>query len=67
MIRNIICSALLLFMPFSALAQSVWVDYALVLKPGSQVRTAAAVSQYLGSNNKFEGLAIFNAEVINGA
>ena len=67
MIRNIICSALLVFMPYSALAQSVWVDYSLVLKPGSQIGTAAAVSEYLGSNAKFEGLAIFNAEVINGA
>ena len=67
MIRNIICSALLVFMPYSALAQSVWVDYSLVLKPGSQIGTAAAVSEYLGSNDKFEGLAIFNAEVINGA
>ena len=67
MIRNIICSALLMFMPFSAVAQSVWVDYSLVLKPGSQIGTAAAVSEYLGSNDKFEGLAIFNAEVINGA
>ena len=44
MIRNIICSALLVFMPFSALAQSVWVDYSLVLKPGSQIGTATAVN-----------------------
>ena len=67
MIKKIIYSALFAFVPFSALAQSVWVDYSLILKPGSQVGTAAAVSEYLGSNEKFEGLAIFNAEVINGA
>ena len=67
MIRNAFFSILLISMPFSALAQSVWVDYSLVLKPGSQARTAAAVAEYLGSNEKFEGLAIFNAEVINGS
>ena len=66
MIKNVIFSLLLITAPFSALSQSVWVDYSLVLKPGSQARTAAAVSEYLGSNEKFEGLAIFNAEVING-
>ena len=67
MIRNAIFSIFLISVPFSALAQSVWVDYSLVLKPGSQARTANAVSEYLGSNEKFEGLAIFNAEVINGS
>ena len=67
MVRNTIFSALFIALPFSALAQSVWVDYSLVLKPGSQARTAAAVSEYLGNNEKFEGLAIFNAEIINGS
>ena len=67
MIRNAVFFILLISVPSSALAQSVWVDYSLVLKPGSQARTAAAVSEYLGSNEKFEGLAIFNAEVINGS
>ncbi len=55
----------LMLLPSLAQAQAIWVDYGLVMKPGSQTKAEAAVDRYFG-NSKFEGLAIFNNTLING-
>lgn len=57
----------LIIAPQVASAQAIWVDYGLVMNPGSQATAVNAVEDYLEDNPKFNGLAIFNETVINGA
>ena len=47
-------------------SSGIWVDYGLVMKPGSQNTAVAAVDAYFGDNENFEGIAIFNDSMING-
>lgn len=56
----------LVIIPSMAKAQAIWVDYGLVMKPGSQNTAVAAVDAYFGDNENFEGIAIFNDSMING-
>jgi len=67
MFKKFLMALALVMAPHAASAQAVWVDYGLMMNAGSQATAETAVKGYLGNNSKFEGLAIFNQTMINGA
>lgn len=66
-VRELAFVFVLALTPQLANAQAIWVDYGLVMQPGSQDKAMAAVDRYFKNNGKFEGIAIFNDTMINGA